>query len=128
MTEDVRREISRIKFQMRLLRETLDFHRHPVPSLVLELDWGEEELDAAHDIFERYSNQLETGSDVDWQAFESEFSNRLRIGYQLLKRVVLAFFRSHQWTRVCRAYAEARPCSEFEEIWGDPSRLHAPVA
>ena len=72
--------------------------------------------DTAHDIFEKYDNTLEREEPVNWKEFEMELRNTFDIGYQTVKSIVLAFYRNHQWTRVCAEYAKAYECIEFHEI------------
>ena|GEM_PF-7051046 len=36
------------------------------------MDWGEEDIDRAHDVFEKYGDRLEAGEPVDWREFELE--------------------------------------------------------
>jgi hypothetical protein len=109
-------EIDKIKFHIRLLSEAIDFREHPIASLVISNDWTDADLDAAHDIFEKFDKKLEQKEDINWYGFEREFKDRFAIGYQGLKSVVLAFFWNGQWTSVCQAYAQEHQCVEFSEI------------
>ena len=99
--EEISRELEKLKYQVRTLGETINYRAHPVEALILSLDWGEGDIDRAHDIFEKYDNRLEAGEAVNWHDFEHE----LRIGYQTVKSIVLAFYENHQWTNVCHGYA-----------------------
>jgi hypothetical protein len=113
-------EIEKIKYHLSLLAESLDHRAHPIPSLVISLNWDQAELDAAHDIFQEFNDLIENDGgikeEINWVGFEGLFKERLGIGYQSLKSVVLAFYRNHQWTEVCQLYASAYPSSEFSEI------------
>ncbi len=102
--------------RMQLVGESLDFREHPIASLVISFNWSEENLDKAHDIFEKYDTQLENGEKPNWVAFEGDFKDQLGLGYQSVKVVVLAFYRNYQWTNVCEIYAKAHECVEFHEI------------
>jgi len=112
-------EIDKIKYHIQLLSEALDPRDHPTASLVISNDWTRSDLDAAHDIFERYDAKLEKDNAVNWHEFEHDFQDRFGIGYQGLKSIVLAFFRNGQWTTVGTAYAINNPCIEFSELVGD---------
>lgn len=114
--EDFQKELEKLKFQMKLVGESLSFEEHPMASLVIEMDWSNQELNIAHDIFEIYDSQLEAGEKPNWIEFESEFDRQLGVGYQMLKLVVLAFYRNFQWTRVCEVYANENDCMEFHSI------------
>ena len=113
---DIENEIKKLKFHISLIGETLDFRNNPIPALVIQMDWDEKDLDAAHDIFEKYDNMLEAKEEVNWRAFEMELREKFGISYQTVKSIVLAFYRNHQWTEVCTLYARSRECVEFHEI------------
>lgn len=109
-------EIEKIKFHIKLISESIDTRDHPIPSLVISKDWSEDDLDAAHDIFQKFDEKLESGADVNWVEFEGDFKKRFGMSYQGLKSVVLAFFWNGQWSGVCHAYATEHHCVEFSEI------------
>ena len=109
-------EIEKVKYHLALLAEALNHREQPIPSLVISLDWSRDDLNLAHDIFQEYDEQIERGVEPNWNVFESVFQDKLKISYQSLKSVVLAFYRNHQWTDVCAEYAQAKPCAEFYEI------------
>ena len=113
---NIENEIKKIKFHISLIGETLDHRNNPIPSLVIQMDWAERDLDSAHDIFEKYDNKLEAEEDVNWRSFEMELREKFNIGYQTVKSIVLAFYRNHQWTEVCTLYAKSAECVEFHEI------------
>lgn len=114
--EDYKKEIEKLKYQLKLVGETIDYKSNPILSLVIELDWGEEDLETAHDIFEEYDNKLENNEDVNWTEFEFRLRNRFEIGYQTVKSIILAFYRNHQWRKVCKGYAKEHDVLEFKEI------------
>lgn len=114
--EDISKEIEKIKYQLKLLADTLDYEIHPIETLVIELDWGREDLDAAHDIFEEYDKKLENKEEVNWVEFELRLEKRFETGYQTIKYIILAFYNNHQWVNVCKGYAKEHDVVEFKEI------------
>ena len=102
---EIARELEKLKYQVRTIGETIDYRAHPVEALILSLDWGEGDIDRAHDIFEKYDNKLEANEAVNWHEFEHELGDAFGIGYQTVKSIVLAFYDNHQWTNVCYGYA-----------------------
>lgn len=116
MMDDLKDQVERLRFQLQMLAESLDHRTYPIQTLVINLDWGDEELTLALDIFEKYSSQLESGEKVSWVAFEGEFQDQLNISYQGVKSIILAFYRNRQWLDVCEAYAQVRDVAEFWEI------------
>lgn len=102
---EIARELEKLKYQVRTIGETIDYRAHPVEALILSLDWGEGDIDRAHDIFEKYDNKLEANEAVNWHEFEHELEDAFGIGYQTVKSIVLAFYDNHQWTNVCYGYA-----------------------
>lgn len=115
-------QIKRIKYHIQLLAEALDHKSYPIASLVLRMDWDESDLDRAHDIFEKYDNQLNNGESPNWTALELELRKELSIGYQTVKSIVLAFYRNSQWRDVCIGYALANTTVELHEIISDFKR------
>lgn len=114
--DDITLQIKKLKYQMSLVGESLDSREHPIATLVIAMNWDDQDLDKAHDIFEKFEKIIKTGEEPNWVDFESDFSLQFGIGYQTLKMVVLAFHRNFQWTRVCEVYAKANECMEFHEI------------
>jgi hypothetical protein len=108
--------VQRLQFQMKLVGEALDHREHPIASLVISLNWSEQDLEAAHDIFERYDHLLEENKSPQWGQFEHELRDRFSISYQSVKWIILAFYHNGQWTSVCQEYAKAYSCAEFHEI------------
>lgn len=118
-TADLLNEIEKIKYQLRIIAQTVDYDAHPVEALILSMDWSEGDINRAHDIFEKYDKKMDDGEKVNWMQFESELENEFKIGYQTVKSIVLAFYRNHQWTNVCHAYAmsfEPNAPVEFHQI------------
>lgn len=113
---DIEREIEKLKFHISLIGETIDHRSNPIPALVIGMNWNAKDLDEAHDIFDKYENLIESKEEVNWYTFEHELKDKFNIDYQTVKRIVLAFYRNHQWTEVCRLYAHKYECMEFHEI------------
>ncbi|MDP2038448.1 MAG: DUF1878 family protein [Ignavibacteria bacterium] len=114
--DDILKQIEKIKYQLRLIADTLDHVQYPIEALVIELDWSSEDLDAAHDIFEEADIKLEKKELVNWTEFELKLESRFGIGYQTVKDIVLAFYHNQQWGNVCRGYAKEHDVIEFKEI------------
>ncbi len=114
--KEILQEIEKLKYQIQQIGETLDSKKHPIPSLIISFDWDERKLNKAHDIFEKFHNLLEGGTDPSWPDFENRFRFELSVDYQRLKFIVISFHRNFQWTNVCEAYAKKNKCIEFHEI------------
>ncbi|MGE5343583.1 MAG: hypothetical protein ACM3SY_19100 [Candidatus Omnitrophota bacterium] len=118
MDKEVRKELEKLKFQIKQIAEAIELDYYTIPSLVIEMDWGKQELDKVHNIFKKYNTKLEAGETPDWNQFEQDFNHELGIGYRELKIVILAYFGNDQWVQVCRKYAKAKEYDEFHEITG----------
>ena len=121
MNEDYLNRLEKMEFHIRLLAESIDYSQHPMTLLVIENDWNENDLDRVHDIFERFSKKIESGTTFSHHEFEREFMDELRINYQELKSIVLAFFKNGQWVEVCLAYVKSfgdLPPIELKSIIG----------
>lgn len=113
---DLENEIKKLKYHVSLLGNCIDYEQNPIASLVIEMDWSEADLSAAYDIFEKYSNILDAGKSFCTGDLEKDLRQKFNIGYQKVKYIVLAFYRNHQWVRVCSLYAHDFECVEFHEI------------
>lgn len=117
--EEISGIIEKLKYHVSILGQTVDHERHPVEALILANDWGPVELNKVHDIFEKWDNLLEAGEKMNHSSFEIDFNKELNISYQGLKSIILAFYRSSQWTNVCEAYVdsfEGSPSMEYHSI------------
>lgn len=117
--EELAAETRKLKYQIKTIAYTIDYERYPVESLILEMDWDENQISEAHDIFEKYDNKLREGEEVKWMEFEMELRDHFQIGYQTVKSIVLAFYRNDQWVDVCKGYAmsfEPTTPVEFHQI------------
>lgn len=116
---DLAKELEKLKYQISVIAETIDYERFPVESLVLQMDWDESQIDSAHDIFEKYDNKLQAKETINWHDLEVDLKNQFNIGYQTVKLIVLAFYRNDQWIEVCKGYAmsfEPNAPIEFHRI------------
>ncbi|HFC8494798.1 TPA: hypothetical protein ACFP3Z_000763 [Neisseria subflava] len=120
LLENQKEEIAKIKFHISMLNNYQNYVNNPIGSLVIEFDWSEEDLDKAHDIFEKYDKKiLEGGLDGNLHSLmEKDFNEDLNLGYQEVKSVVLAFFRESRWVNVCVEFVKSYEYEpiEFSEI------------
>ena len=103
--EEIQQELKKIRYQIRILGETIDHERYPVEGLIMSMDWSENQIGRAHDIFEEYDNKLNAKQNVNWTNFELALRNEFNIDYQTVKSIILAFYQNHQWVDVCKGYA-----------------------
>lgn len=101
-------EIEKMKYHIRMLAEALDYEEHPIPYLVVEFDWDEQQLTKAHDIFEKYDRLLAEGKSPLWSDLEHDLRTEFDIGYQEVKSVVNAFYSNAQWWNVCYWFAKGQ--------------------
>lgn len=116
--EDMEAAINKLRYQVRILGEAIDYKTSPVESLILSMDWSKDDINRVHDIFERWDTRIRKGEKLESHKFESEFDS-VGIGYQALKSVILAFYRNGQWTDVCEAYVDSfggTPSLEYHGI------------
>jgi len=117
---NIEQEIEKLKYQINILSSTVDSDKYPVESLILSLNWNDNDLNDAHDIFETYDKKLENKEeDINWKEFEDKLRDRFNIGYQTVKLIIIAFYKNHQWVEVCYQYAKAFTCVEFHSIIRD---------
>jgi hypothetical protein len=117
--EEIYEIIKKLSYQISIVGQTIDYNKHPVEALVMEMDWGSDELDKAHDIFERWDKRLEEGEKISSAEFERDFHEALGVSYQGLKSIILAFYKNYQWPNVCEAYVDSfgeSPAVEFHSI------------
>ncbi len=115
--ENLKAEIDKLKFHVSLLGEGL-YREKPTASLVIQMDWSEDDLNDAHDIFEEAFNLLDQGKEPVFEHFEKKLKDRFKINYQGIKPIVLAFYENDQWIDVCEWYVMAHTSvpSEFSRI------------
>ena len=106
--QQLKDQLEKMQFHIKLLRETIDYEKYPISSLVIDLNWSSNDLNIAYDIFEKFENKIKHAekslTHIDMQV---EFEERLNINYQDLKLVVLSFFYNNQFTEVCVEYAQS---------------------
>lgn len=121
--EEIEKILEKMKFQIATIGQAIDFDRHPVESLIISMDWGQKEINLAHDVFEKWDKKLEAGEDISSYEFEADFSESLGLNYQRVKPVILSFYRNGQWTNVCEAYVDSfdgKASIEYREIMNRP--------
>jgi len=111
---DVERELGKLKYHVKLLGSAIDWRENPTAAMVIQLDWSEEDLDRAEDIFEKYDQLLENDRSI--HGLEKELKDTFGIGYQTVKTIILGFWRNSQFPDVCVEYAKQNEASEFREI------------
>ena len=80
-------------------------------------DWDNDDLNKAHDIFEKYDKKIEVKEeDINWVKFEKELEEQFSISYQEVKLIILAFYKNRQWSEVCYQYAKENSCIELNGI------------
>ncbi|RZM89780.1 MULTISPECIES: hypothetical protein [unclassified Escherichia] len=102
---EISKEIEKIKYHISILGDIIDYHNHPVESLTISMDWNERNINRTHDIFEKYDEKLSNNEKLKWYEFENDLKDELDIEYQMVKQVILAFYKNHQWRDVCYQYA-----------------------
>lgn len=103
--EEIVYKLNKLEYQVSVLAECIDHERYPVQALILSMNWNDEQLNKAHDIFQVYDEKLEKGEDINWYEFEHALRGEFSIGYQTVKSIILAFYNNHQWVDVCYGYA-----------------------
>ncbi|MGO8092797.1 DUF1878 family protein [Rhizobium leguminosarum] len=120
MTNDeIVKMIEKLSYHVSILGSIIDHEKHPVEALIVQMDWTKDDINTAHDIFERWDERLEKGEKMSSGQFEGDFNRELSIGYQELKSVILAFYQNYQWTNVCEAYVDSfgkHPAVEYHSI------------
>lgn len=81
-----------------------------------EMGWNDSTEASIREIFEKYSAMISNGENISWVAFEHELRDKLTIGYQIVKQIVVSFFRNQEYLDVCRGYAAQHDVLEFKEI------------
>lgn len=102
---EVIEKINKLEYQVSVLSDCIDSERYPVQSLILSMNWDDNQLNKAHDIFQVYDEKLENKEEINWTVFEHTLRDEFSIGYQTVKSIILAFYSNHQWVDVCHGYA-----------------------
>lgn len=99
--DELKKEIEKLKYQMQLVGNMIDSDIYPIESLILSFDWDNDDLNKAHDIFEKYDKKIEVKEeDINWVKFEKELEEQFSISYQEVKLIILAFYKNRQWSEV----------------------------
>lgn len=115
--DELKKEIEKLKYQMQLVGNMIDSDIYPIESLILSFYWDNDDLNKAHDIFEKYDKKIEAKEeDINWVKFEKELEEQFSISYQEVKLIILAFYKNRQWSEVCYQYAKENSCIEFNGI------------
>lgn len=104
--EELTSAVEKLQYQVSILKETINFDDFPVEYLILSKGWSREDLNRAHDIFEKWDTRLRNGEKMSFSEFERDFSDELGVNYQGVKSVIRAFYRNGQWTEVCEAFVD----------------------
>lgn len=116
---DAEQEFTKLRYHIASLADCINNREHPITSLVVRLNWGEDDLDRAQDVFEKHSNILSDTGKFSAVEFEHELKQEFNLNYQSIKTIVCAFWDSSQWTDIAIAYAEQNQCTEFHRILDD---------
>ncbi len=117
---NIEEEINKLKYQIDILKDTLDSDKYPIESLILNLNLNEDKLNQIYDIFDIFEQKLENNEkDINWTEFEHKLRDTLDIGYQTVKTIIIAFYNNYQWVDVCYHYAKAYQCVEFHSLIAD---------
>ena len=123
-------ELEKIKYHILLINSRMlsidgeisrDFHSDSIASLVIEMDWSEDDLKNVRDIFHKYSEKLREGKQyVNWSAFQHDICDALGRIYddRPIKDIIVAFWRHREWKCFCAEYAKEYRCAEFHVILG----------
>ena len=115
--DELKKEIEKLKYQMQLVGNMIDSDIYPIESLILSFDWDNDDLNKAHDIFEKYDKKIEVKEeDINWVKFEKELEEQFSISYQEVKLIILAFYKNRQWSEVCYQYAKENSYIELNGI------------
>ncbi|WP_417798908.1 hypothetical protein [Terasakiella pusilla] len=121
--EEIRAEITKLKFQVNTLGQAIDHETNPIAKLIFEFDWDEKKLDAVYHCFEKAENIIENKPETFNHAmFEHLFAENVGVGYQGLKAIILSFYRECRYINVCIEYVKSlgdAPASEYRSIVKD---------
>ncbi|MGE5341206.1 MAG: hypothetical protein ACM3SY_06960 [Candidatus Omnitrophota bacterium] len=116
----IKKDMEKIKFQIKNIGKAINYKDYPIPYLIIEMNWDEEDISRAYDIFKSYNDKLEKGEEVSWIEFELEFEKTFNLGMgrgrDALKSIVEAFIRNGQWKNVCIEYTKKNPSNELNSV------------
>lgn len=102
-----------------ILSECEDKSQWPLDRFKIQQGWSRRDprMRLVDDICEKYHNKYINGERVRWSAFEGELTREIGFThYTEVKDLILALWESRLWRDVCREYAKANRCVEFEDI------------
>ena len=112
---DPQREIEKMRFQIRELCRCID--TSSMLAMIIEFDWGQEELQHAENIFRKYEPLSRNSDSNDWASrLRAEFESEFGIGHQGMKIVIQAFFPNSLWRNICIRYAHIHSAIEIDHI------------
>jgi hypothetical protein len=113
---DIENQIAKMRFQIKTIGSTIDFVEHSIPSIIMELDWDDEDFRDANKILNDYEQLIKSSMTVDWDEFETKLCKRFNIARPAVKAIILAFLRNRQYLGVCESYANEYNIKEFQDI------------
>ena len=105
---ELEKKIEKLQLHLSMLNSSFSLYEdNPIASLVISYDWSSDDLDRAHDIFEKYSNKIYKGEEFSHYELEADFLSEFGLTYQAVKSIVNAFFRNNQWVDVCVEFVKS---------------------
>jgi hypothetical protein len=89
---------------------------NPLESLIIDLDWDEDDFETVQRIFKEYDGRIREKTEPVLLGFGARIRERFGIDHQDLKQIILAFWRCNLWKNVCEEYARQSQVVEFHEI------------
>jgi len=88
--KEIEDELKKVKFHIETLADTLDVDQHPVESLIITFDWSNEDLDTAHNIFEKYDDLLQNKKKIRWSDLVLQRQNSLleKLGSSTVSEII----------------------------------------
>ncbi|MBL7190799.1 hypothetical protein ISS30_03810 [bacterium] len=115
LSNEILKELRKLRFHIEKLNEALENdEERQLTSLIIRLNWDQDDLKSVHSIFEDFHKKLEKGETPEWSEFKETFETKLGVDHQALKDVIRAFYKRGDWKDVCKKYAEDNNCTEFD--------------
>lgn len=109
-----------IKEHLDRFARQIDFNQHPLPWLMFTLNWSRKELYTASRILQEFEGMVLRGDSVDWDKFEAEFLEHFGFNPPTINPLIKAFYRAEMHQAICKTYAQARKCDDFQELADKP--------
>jgi hypothetical protein len=87
----------------------------------------EKHAEKVRPIFEKYQNQMDQGNNLSWAEFDEEIIRKLQrssevgtrnvkdhAGYQVVKKIIIHFYKNNNFTELCEEYAKTFPSGKFD--------------